>query len=75
MGTPHSDPKRLLKGGAGAIRRVFGPSLDKVADALARLTGWQLRNVGRGVDSADQKSIRKYRSVLDEIMTPSGATQ
>jgi hypothetical protein len=43
-------------GGVGVVRRIFGPAADEVAEALRRLTEYRLRNVGRVVAKAEQKS-------------------
>ncbi len=51
----------LATGGltAAALKRLFGGSVGEIGDALTRFTGSRLRNVGRVVEKADQKSAPK----------------
>lgn len=40
----------------GLLKRVLGPAADEIGEALARYSSFRLRNVGRIVEKADQKS-------------------
>jgi hypothetical protein len=44
------------KAAAGLFMRVLGPSADEIGEALRRYTAYRLRNVGRIVETADDKA-------------------
>jgi hypothetical protein len=45
----------LSASGAFAAKKVFGPSLDSIGQALGRLTDYRVRNIGRVVENAAAK--------------------